>query len=257
MDFTSYDSILLLACAFVAGLVDAVVGGGGLIQLPAMLFYIPNESISTVLGTNKVASFSGTTVSAVKYGARSKVNWRATIPAVVLAVPFSFVGAFFVSQLNKEYLKPIMLFLFLAVGIYTFLKKDFGKIESKHVAKNREVFFSCLVGSVIGFYDGFFGPGTGSFLVFLYVVVFGFDFLQASVSAKIVNVVTNFSALLYFFFTDNIIFSIAIPVAISNILGSFIGTNLALKKGASFVRIVFLVMVSAFILKMAKDVFFK
>jgi uncharacterized membrane protein YfcA len=150
-----------------------------------------------------------------------------------------------------------MLFLFLAVGIYTFLKKDFGKIESKHVVKNREVFFSCLVGSVIGFYDGFFGPGTGSFLVFLYVVVFGFDFLQASVSAKIVNVVTNFSALLYFFFTDNIIFSIAIPVAISNILGSYIGTNLALKKGASFVRIVFLVMVSAFILKMAKDVFFK
>lgn len=255
MDLFTIDSLILLISAFVAGLVDAIVGGGGLIQLPAMMVYLPKEEMATVLGTNKFASFSGTSVSGIRFALRTKINWKATLPAIIFAIPFSFLGAFLVSQLSKEILKPLMLALFLLVGLYTFFNRDFGNVSSQQPNLKKQLFYSCLIGALIGFYDGFFGPGTGSFLVFLYVAIFGFSFLQASASAKIVNMVTNFSALIYFFHNKQILFSVAIPVALSNIAGSFIGTNFAIKKGSSFVRIIFLLIVSGFIIKLAGEIF--
>ena len=257
MELLTQDSLLLLLAAFAAGLVDSIIGGGGLIQLPAMLFYLPNAEIATVLGTNKFASFSGTSVSAIGNTTKTEIKWTAVWPAILFALPSSFAGAFLISHLEKSTVKPIMLFLFLAVGLYTFFRKDFGLSQvAVQLSKKKEVVFSSITGIIIGFYDGFFGPGTGSFLVFLYVSFFGFNFLQSSACAKIVNVVTNLSALLYFYIDDKIIFSIAIPVAFANIVGSYLGTRLALKKGAGFVRVVFLFVVSALILKMAFDIFY-
>lgn len=253
--FSDFNLLALLFFGFLAGFVDSVVGGGGLIQLPAVIIFMPGDNISTSFGTNKFAGFLGTVTAAVKYVKGVKLNYFAIIPGAIAALPASALGAALVSNINKEVLKPAILLLLFLVGVYTFIKKDFGKIQSKSVSKNKAIGFSFLTGLVIGFYDGFFGPGTGSFLVFIYIGLFGFDFLQASASAKIINGITNLSALFYFGANNNIVYAVAVPLGIANIAGSVLGTQMAIKKGTGFVRKLFLLVVSAFIIKMTYDTF--
>jgi hypothetical protein len=244
---------LLCSFAFLAGFIDSVAGGGGLIQLPALLIFLPHAPVAHLLGTNKLASIAGTSFAVVQYARHVGINWLATLPATITAFIFSFLGARTAAILNTEVMRVVVLTLLVGIALYTFLRKDFGSIHAPKLTPSIQFIISIAAGMTIGFYDGFFGPGTGSFLIFVFVGIFGFNFLSASASAKLINFATNLSAMLYFAFTDNILYRFAIPMAAFNILGSLAGTRLAILKGSRFVRIFFLLVVAGMILKLAYD----
>jgi uncharacterized protein len=247
------DIAILCGFSFLAGFIDSVAGGGGLIQLPALLVVLPDFSVATLFGTNKLSSICGTSIASVQYARHASILWKATLPATIAALFFSFLGARTVSLINPGVMRPVVLFLLIGIVVYTFIQKDFGSLHLPKLTDRGQSILSILTGTVIGFYDGFFGPGTGSFLIFVFISIFGFSFLAASASAKIVNFATNLSALLFFVFTGNVLYTFAVPMAAFNIAGSLVGTRLAILKGNRFVRILFLIVVSALILKLAYD----
>lgn len=250
-----FDFVILACAAFFAGLVDAVVGGGGLIQIPAIFAVFPQEIPATLLGTNKLASMCGTSVAAVKYAHRVQVAWSTAAPAAIASFVLAFVGAWTVTRVPGDFVRSLLPLILLAVAVYTFKKKDFGSTHAPLHTGLRETLFASAVGGAIGFYDGFFGPGTGSFLLFMFVRFFGFDFLGASAAAKVVNVACNISALIWFGYSGHLIWKLAGMMAVCQIGGSVIGTQLALKHGSGFVRRLFLVVVSILILKTGYDSF--
>jgi uncharacterized membrane protein YfcA len=249
------DYVILAAAAFLAGMIDAVVGGGGLIQIPALFSALPNTAPATLLGTSKFAGIWGTGAAAVGFAKRVKLQWSTAVPAASAAFALSFVGAYTVTHIPPDFIRKLLPFILLAVAAYTFKKKDFGSIHAPMHVGNREKLFAILVGGGIGFYDGFFGPGTGSFLVFLFVRFFGFDFLGASAVAKVVNVACNLSALMWFGYSGHLLWQLGAVMAVCNVLGSLIGIRLALKHGTGFVRKLFLLVVSGLILKTGYDAF--
>ena len=259
MDGIILPNIALLSFfAFLAGFIDAMVGGGGLIQLPALLLLLPNVPIPTVLGTGKVASLAGTSASAFRYlrGLTGvPIRWRTVAVAAVVAGCFALLGARAVSGLNKDLVKPLVLALLVLMAAYTFWRKDFGSLHAPRLHGRRELWTGVALGASIGFYDGFFGPGTGSLLLFAFVGLFGYDFIAASASAKLVNVATNAASLFYFASTGQVLYKVALPMAACNMLGSTLGARLAQRKGTGFVRVLFLTVVSAFILKLGWDTF--
>jgi len=247
------DVVIVLSLAFLAGFTDAIVGGGGLIQLPALLLFMPQYAIPSLLGTNKFAGFSGTVLASLKYHRLVKINYKLLLPGIISATLFSFLGAWLITLLDKELIKPIIFVLLVAVFIYTLLKKNIGQYNRQISYNNNSYLYSTLVGMVLGFYDGFFGPGTGSFLILIFVTLFGMEFLMASAHAKIINIATNVSALLFFVFSGNIIYKIAIPLAASNMLGAYLGAKIAFKKGNSFIRKFYLIIVLLLIFKFVYD----
>lgn len=247
--------VTLALAAFAAGFIDSVVGGGGLIQIPALFTALPQQTPATLFGTNKFASVFGTANAAWRYARRVEMPWRTTLPAAAAAFASSYLGAMAVAWLPREMLRPLILVLLVGAAIYTFMKKDFGAVHGPTHSGHRELAYAIALGGVIGFYDGFFGPGTGSFLIFLFIRFFGFDFLHASAAAKVVNVATNLAALAYFAPNGHLLWQIALAMAVCNIGGSVAGTHLALKHGSGFVRQVFLFVVSLLIAKFAWDTF--
>ena len=247
------DYLLLGVAAFSAGLVDAVVGGGGLIQLPTMFSVFPNMAPATLIGTNKLASIFGTSVAAVSYARRVAIAWSVAAPAAIAALVFAFLGAYTVTQVSAEFMRLLLPIVLVAVAAYTFARKDFGSVHAPVHSGVKEQSLALLVGSGIGFYDGFFGPGTGSFLVFLFVRIFGFDFLGASAVAKVVNVACNFAALIWFGYSGHLIWQLGLLMAVCQIGGAFIGSRLAMKHGSGFVRKLFLIVVSVLIVKTGYD----
>ena len=254
-DYSAQTIIALMVLAFVAGLIDAVVGGGGLIQMPALLINLPNTLLAKLLGTSKIAALSGTSVAAYQYSKRIKFDFKLLSIISLFASIASFLGAKVVSFINTNTLKPTILVILIVIAAYTFLKKDLGAVQTKVLSRNKQIILGSLIGLVVGFYDGFFGPGTGSFFVLGFVVILGFEFVTASAYSKIINCFTNISALIVFIKQDNYLLDIAILMAICNILGSLIGSKIALKKGNSFVRIIFLVTVTMMILRYGYDLF--
>ena len=208
-----------------------------------------------MLGTSKLAGIWGTAVAAIGFARRVKVAWSTAVPAAIAAFIFAFFGAFTVTRIPPDFLRRLLPFILAVVALYTFARKDFGSLHAPAHVGNREKGFAILAGSAIGFYDGFFGPGTGSFLVFVFVRFFGFDFLGASAVAKVVNVACNMAALLWFGYSGHLIWQIGFMMALCNIAGSLIGTRLAIRNGSGFVRKVFLVVVTALILKTSYDAF--
>lgn len=249
------DLMLLCAAAFTAGLIDAVVGGGGLIQIPALFSVMPQAPPATIFGTNKLASILGTASAALRYARRIEVPWRAALPAALSAFVLSYFGAMTVALLPKEWLRPLVLVLLIVVTAYTYAKKNLGAVDQYRTHGRRDMLLALFFGGVIGFYDGFFGPGTGSFLIFMFVRFFGLDFLRASVSAKIVNAATNLAALLFFGANAHVLLVTGMAMAVFNIGGSLFGAHLAIRHGAGFVRRVFLGVAGVFILKFAWDTF--
>ncbi|MDP5009351.1 MAG: TSUP family transporter, partial [Glaciimonas sp.] len=199
-----FDFLLLGAAAFLAGLIDAVVGGGGLIQIPALFSMLPTTTPATIFGTNKLASIFGTAAAAVNYSKRVKLAWGAALPAAGAAFLFAFLGAYTVTHVPTEAIRKSLPFILLAVALYTLWKKDFGSIHAPLHTGMKEKLIAICIGGGIGFYDGVFGPGTGSFLIFLFVRFFGFNFLAASAVSKVVNVATNLAALLWFGYSAHI-----------------------------------------------------
>ncbi|WP_375417527.1 sulfite exporter TauE/SafE family protein [uncultured Hymenobacter sp.] len=252
-------STLLLLClaALLAGFIDAVVGGGGLIQLPAMLLLLPNVPVPTVFGTGKVSSLAGTAAALRRYlagGLAGAVRWPVVGTLALAAGVGALLGARAVSLLPKELVRPLVLALLVVMAIYTLWRQDFGQLHRPRLAGRRAYVVAAGLGLSLGFYDGFFGPGTGSLLLFTFVGVFGYDFLAASASAKLVNVATNLASLVYFILSKQVLFAVALPMAACNVLGSTLGARLAQRRGTGFVRALFLVVVSAFILKLGWEV---
>ncbi|MDR1163909.1 MAG: TSUP family transporter [Candidatus Accumulibacter sp.] len=246
---------ILAATSFAAGFIDSLVGGGGLINIPMLFTALPKEIPATLFGTNKFASFFGTSSAAWRYARRVDMPWGATLVATAGAFACSYLGAMAVAWLPRELLRPLILVLLVASAVYTFRRKDFGVTHAPRPMGPREYAYALALGGVIGFYDGFFGPGTGSFLIFLFIRVFGFDFLHASASAKIVNLATNLAAIAYFIPNRFFLVDAAITMALFNIAGAVVGTQLAFRRGSGFVRQVFLVMVCVLIVKFALDTF--
>ncbi len=246
--------ILLALSGFTAGFIDAVVGGGGLIQTSFLLITFPKMPLPVLFGTNKIAALAGTSIAAFKYAKKITFNYKLLFVIAISCFISSFLGARLVNQIDSHTLKPVILIILIAIAIFTFIKKNLGAVESKELSANKQLLFGSCIGLAVGFYDGFFGPGTGSFFVLGFVVVLGFEFVKASAYAKVVNCVTNISALIVFMKEGNYILHLAILLAVFNIAGSFLGSSLALKKGNGFVRIIFLVIVSLMILKYGYDV---
>ncbi|WLI89042.1 TSUP family transporter [Massilia sp. R2A-15] len=247
------DFMLLGAAAFLAGLVDAVVGGGGLIQIPVLFSVFPKEVPATLLGTSKLAGVFGTSAAAVNYARRVKVAWSAAAPAALAAFALSFAGAWTVTRVPGDFVRSLLPLVLLAVAIYTFRKKDFGSVHAPVHSGATEKLVAVGMGACIGFYDGFFGPGTGSFLMFLFVRFFGFDFLSASAAAKVANVACNISALMWFGYSGHLLWQLGLLMAVCQVAGSLGGTWLAIRHGSVFVRKLFLVVVSLLILKTGWD----
>lgn len=247
--------IILCLFAFLAGLIDSIVGGGGLIQLPALMVVLPNTAIPLLFGTNKLSSIAGTSAAAIRFFREVKINRLVAIPSTITALIFSFLGAKTVSIIHPAVLRPLVLVLLIIVAIYTFIKKDFGSEYIQKVKGIKQAIYAAIIGAVLGFYDGFLGPGTGSFLIFAFIGILGFDFIRASAAAKIVNFSTNISAIIYFASTDNILYNFALPMAVCNMIGAIIGVRLAILKGSVFIRRLFIVVVGVLIIKLAYDIF--
>lgn len=249
-------TLAALCCfAFIAGLLDAMVGGGGLVQVPALLILLPNTAPAAIFGTNKLSMFVGTTVAAYKFARSVKIPWQIVLIGAAAAFVFAFLGARAVSLMNPNHLKPLVLVLLIAMTMYTVKDKNFGTVAGKQVSRTRQIRVLLVLGTVVGFYDGFFGPGTGTFFIVGLIALCGFDFLKASAAAKVLNMGTNLAALIYFASTSNILYSIAIPMAVANALGSLVGSHLAILKGSRFVRVVFLVVCLGLAARLAFDIF--
>ncbi|WP_157271157.1 sulfite exporter TauE/SafE family protein [Azohydromonas aeria] len=246
--------LLLVALASaLAGFIDSIVGGGGLVLTPALFAVYPQAAPATLLGTNKSASVWGTAWSFTQYARRVSLNWRTLWPAVAAALLAAFAGAWAVTQVSPAGLKRALPLILVAVFAYTLMRKDLGRTHRPRFVGRHEALAAAAVGAVVGFYDGFFGPGTGSFFVFLFVRVLGYDFLHASASAKLLNVGTNVAALVLFSAKGHVWWQVAPVLAAANVGGSLLGTRLALRHGAGFVRGVFIAVVGALILKTSFD----
>ena len=247
--------LFLLLAAFFAGFVDSIAGGGGLIQLPALLIALPKGDTVTVLGTNKLASVFGTTTAAALYRRQIKPERKILLAMALPAFIGSAVGASFASRLPTASMRPIVLILLIVVAMYTWLKPDLGMVERFKHTDIRRVQISIMAGAGIGFYDGIFGPGTGSFLMLVLVASLGYAFITASAIAKVVNVSTNLGAILIFGVHGAIMWQIGLALGAANVSGAVIGSHLAIRGGSTLVRKVFLIVTVALIIKVGIDTF--
>ena len=252
-------TILLLLClaAFAAGFIDAIVGGGGLIQTPVGLILLPSLPVATVIGTLKVPAFSGTSFAAFQYLKKVDLNWKLLGIMMLLAFPSAFLGSTLLTYVSNDFMKPLLLVVLSFLVIYTYAKKNFGQQIEKNISSQRQLLNAVAISFVVGLYDGFIGPGTGSFFVVAFIAIMGFDFLHASANAKMVNLATNFGSICLFMLKGKIIWAIALPMAASNALGGWLGAKLAINKGNGFIRIFFLVVVVGTLVRFAYDVFYK
>ncbi len=238
------ETLYIFPIAFLAGLVDAIAGGGGLIQIPGLFLLFPHTAVVSLLGTNKLASFCGTAISSAHYARTLKIQIKTILPALIGAFLLSALGAKVTTLIDNQFLKPIIFVLLLLIGLYTLLYKKFGLNQHPMRFEGLKLkLYCCLIGSVLGFYDGFLGPGTGSFLIFCFVGWIGFSFLEGSAFAKFTNLASNLAAMIYFGLAGHIIYKLALPMAVCNILGNMMGARLAVKCGSKFVRWIFLCVV--------------
>jgi uncharacterized membrane protein YfcA len=243
------DIIWIALASSLAGFIDAIVGGGGLIMVPSLFTAFPNSAPASLFGLNKSVSIWGTSMAGWQYLRRVTLTRAAWLPAATAGFVFAWAGAWAVTQIPPDFLRRLLPLILMGVLAYTLVKKDLGQHHRPRLQGNRETAAGVLIGAVIGFYDGFFGPGTGSFLVFLFVRVLGYDFLRASASAKLVNAATNLAALILFTSQGLVNWPLAVPLALCNVVGSLLGSRLALKHGAGFVRWFFIAVVCALIVK--------
>ncbi|WP_306350298.1 sulfite exporter TauE/SafE family protein [Flavobacterium sp. '19STA2R22 D10 B1'] len=247
--------VLLCIAAFAAGFIDAIVGGGGLIQTPISLILLPYLPVATVIGTLKVPSFGGTSIAAYQYLKKIKMNWPLLGIMAITAIICAFLGSTLLIHVSNGFMKPLLLVILILLAIYTYTKKDFGQHTEKNIAPKKVILYSILISSVVGFYDGFIGPGTGSFLIVAFITILGFDFLHASANAKMVNLATNLGSITLFLLKGKIIWAIALPMTASNAVGAWLGAKLAINKGNKFIRIFFLVVVIGTLIRFAYDVY--
>ncbi|MCH7379646.1 MULTISPECIES: TSUP family transporter [Acinetobacter] len=246
--------LTLVFFAFCAGTIDAAVGGGGLIQIPALMGALPQTAPATLFGTNKLASICGTGSAAFSFVRRVKLQWSLLGVIALFAFISSFIGAACVSLVPTHILRPIVLVMLIVIAIYTFMKKQFGQVHIDQKITPKLLVLAAMGSLAIGFYDGIFGPGTGSFFIFFFIRFLQVDFLHASALSKIGNFMTNLAALSFFIPTGHVLFALGMMMAVANIAGSLLGVRLALKYGSGFIRILFLILVSILICRLGYQI---
>jgi uncharacterized membrane protein YfcA len=245
-------TVFVLVAAFGAGIVDAMAGGGGLIQLPALFAAYPTTPHPTLLGTGKLAGLAGTSSAAARFMRHVRLDWNLVLPAAAGAFVAAMIGAWIATRIPSVRFRALVPVLLAVVLLHTLLHRDFGREHRPRQGRHGSALAAAGAGA-IGLYDGFFGPGTGSFLVFLFVRGFGLDFLHASASAKVVNAAANLSAILLFGLTGKIFWLLGLAMAACNVVGAQVGSHLAIRHGSGFVRSVFIAVVSCLIAKTAWD----
>lgn len=253
MELSLEVAALLILAALAAGFVDAVVGGGGLIQLPALLVALPGAAPVQILATNKLASICGTTVSSVTYARRIRPDPRTFGPLMVAAFLGSAAGAGVASLIPRAAFDPIVLVALVVVGAYVVFKPSLGQVTELRFVGTHHMLAAVGTGLVVGFYDGALGPGTGSFFVFTLVGLLGYSFLEASAKAKLANWATNLAALVVFVPQGAVLWGIGAAMGVANMLGGYLGARTAIGRGAGFVRVFFIVVVSGFIVRIGGD----
>lgn len=248
--------LLLMLAALLAGFIDAVVGGGGLITVPALMLGLPaGTPLPTLLGTNKVVAVTGATMAAGKFLRSGTLAWREMVAPVLASALGATGGVWLTYRVHGDFLRPVMLGLLVAMLAFTLLKPDLGDLHAPRFGLNHQRGLAALIALALGFYDGFFGPGTGSMLIFLFVAVLGFDFLRASALAKSVNWASNLTAMGLFVWQGSWIPTVALSMAVANGVGGYLGAHVALSKGSRWVRGVFIGVVGALILRLGWQVF--
>jgi uncharacterized membrane protein YfcA len=247
--------VALSAFAFLAGFVDAIAGGGGLIQVPALFAIFPSLAPPLLLGTNKFSALTGTTIATLRYGWSVPIQWRLAIPAAGIAGVAALAGAEAVTLIDISLLRPLLLALLGIMVVYTIARPKLGAVggEAEETPKAGTAGFIALA-AAFGFYDGFFGPGAGSVLMFALVRWFGFNFLRAAAMTKVLNLTSNLCALLLFIWTGNVFYAVALPMAACNVCGGFLGAHIAVRRGSRFIRGVFLMVMIALTMKVLTDV---
>jgi uncharacterized membrane protein YfcA len=245
---------LLALAGLSAGFVDAVVGGGGLIQLPALLLGLPGAAPVTVLATNKVSSVCGTTVSSATYYRRIRPDPRTFGPLMACAFVGSLLGAVIASHISAAAFDPLVLVVLIVVGGYVLFRPTLGETTALRYTGRRHLAAACATGLVIGCYDGALGPGTGSFFVIALVGLLGYSFLEGSAKARLANWATNVAALCIFAPQGAVLWKVGLVMGGCNLVGGYVGARTAVSRGTRFVRIFFIVVVSAFIIRIGGDV---
>ena len=249
--------LILCAIAFCAGFVDSIVGGGGLIQTPLSLAVLPQFPVATVIGSLKIPAFSGTALATTQYLKTVKIQWKLFLIMAVVAFISAYLGSILLTMIDNDFMKPLLFVVLIGLFIYTVFKKDFGQAEAKPITFKKSIVYGILSAFVIGMYDGFIGPATGTFFIVAFVTLLKMDFLQASATAKLVNLATNFGSICLFLISGKIIWAFAIPMAICNGLGGFIGAKFAINKGNQFIRYIFMFVILLSISRFGYEVFFK
>lgn len=247
--------LLLASAALAAGFVDAVVGGGGLVQLPALLLGLPGMAPVHVLATNKLASVCGTSVASATYYRRVRPDPRTFGPLMACALVGALGGAAIASHLPASVFQPVVLVVLVVVGLYVVLRPSLGAATVLRFSGHRHVLAAMGVGLVIGVYDGALGPGTGSFFVITLVGLLGYDFLEASAKARLANWATNVGALLLFVPSGAVLWRLGLVMGACNLVGGYLGARVAVSRGARFVRVFFILVVSCFIVRIGWSVF--
>jgi uncharacterized membrane protein YfcA len=243
----------ILAAASAAGVIDAMAGGGGLVQVPALFAAYPTTPHPTLLGTGKLAGLAGTTSAAARYLRHVRLDWPLVLAASTAAFVTALAGAWIATQIPPARFRALVPVLLAIVLVYTVVHRDFGREHRPRYHGTHGRVLAAAGAGVIGLYDGFFGPGTGSFLVFLFVRAFGLDFLHASASAKVVNAAANLAAIILFGLAVPIYWLLGLAMAACNVAGAQVGSHLAIRHGSGFVRGVFIAVVTCLIAKTAWD----
>lgn len=240
---------------FFAGFVDAIAGGGGLIQTPAMLLSLPDRDPVSVVATSKTAAFFGTTTAAIKYRKHIKTDSRLLLAMVIPAFIGAGFGALLASEISPESFKSAIFFMMIAIFIYTLAKPDLGKVHVEKHSPKKLMIIGSIAATAIGFYDGLIGPGTGTMLMIALVAVMGFAFVGASAIAKVVNATTNLASIIVVGFRIGILWKIGLFLAIANLAGGYLGSHMAIKKGSGFVRIFYLIVTALLILRLGYSLY--
>lgn len=248
---------LAVVASFAAAVVNAIAGGGGLVSIPILFGIFPQAAPATLFGTNKSAMVWGTLWASVSYARHVRLPWATLVPAIAAALAGGGFGAWLVTQVSGAWLRQALPVMLAIVLVATLLEKELGRHHAPRHGARAEALWATLIAAGLGIYDGFFGPGTGSFFIFLFVRVLGFDFLHAVASAKVLNTATNLASLSVFAWSGHVWWQFVIPMAVANVLGSMVGTQLALKHGSGFIRVVFAAVVGILILKTGYDAYLR
>jgi uncharacterized membrane protein YfcA len=254
-NLTAVNLILLGVAMFASGFIDAIAGGGGLIQTPAMLLSFPDRNPVEVVATSKTAAFFGTTTAAIQYRKFIKTDPKLLIAMVIPAFIGAAFGALFASRISAESFKSSIFFMMIAIFIYTLLKPDLGKVNVEKHSPKKMMVIGSIAACLIGFYDGLIGPGTGTMLMIALVAIMGFAFVGASAIAKVVNATTNLASIIVIGFSLGIMWKLGLVLAVANLAGGYMGSHMAIKKGSSFIRIFYLIVTALLILRLGYSLY--